>query len=336
MIEASTTLTVSPLPWQQSIWKNLLNASKENRMPHALMFLGPKGVGKTHLAKALIQKLHCQSPDQDLAPCGKCRGCELMAAGTHPDFIKVNPEAEGKAIKVDQIRSMGQFLNGTSFSNGYKIVLINPTEAMNINASNALLKNLEEPAGKSLLILITHSISSVMPTIRSRCQVIRFQVPNIDEASQWLTEKTDDSTLANTLLMLASGAPLLAHQYFEEDRYSDFELVITGLIDLLQGNISVINLAQRWSDLELIWLVDNLLNWITIWIAALVGEKRTNLELITNIINILRADSLPRLVHFSDQLLILKKNLLAGNNPNRQLTIEMLLLDWVGISGQQP
>ena len=144
-----------PYPWQLQEWQQLSQQIAAKKLPHALMFAGAKGIGKRHLAEALAQLLLCLSPIEG-TPCGKCRGCMLNKAQNHPDLIVISPEEGAKGIKVDQVRALIEDLGKTAQQGGYKVVVLEPAEAMNANAANALLKSLEEPAASTLLILVCH------------------------------------------------------------------------------------------------------------------------------------------------------------------------------------
>ena len=144
--------------WQSEQWKKLVGLIEEDRLPHALLLAGVKGIGKFRFAEALAQLLLCDNPVNAVA-CGQCKACQLNLAGTHPDMKYLQPEEGAQMIKVDQVRAVVQFLDQTSQQGGYKVAILSPAEAMNINAANALLKNLEEPAGKTLLILVTDPVA---------------------------------------------------------------------------------------------------------------------------------------------------------------------------------
>lgn len=151
-------------PWQQKEWELLLK--NKHRLPHALLFTGNEGVGKKQFALTFASLLLCKQPN-DAQPCGNCHACHLLKANSHPDLILIEPETN--IIKIDQIRDAISLANETAQQGGYKIFIINPANAMNINAANALLKILEEPAPSTLFILISTLNSRLPATISSRC-----------------------------------------------------------------------------------------------------------------------------------------------------------------------
>ncbi len=202
-------------------------------MPHALLIHGPQGIGKLQLAERLAQARLCESPDPGGEPCGSCPGCRWFAAGSHPDFRLVEPEALARApavadddpapartakpsveIKVDQIRALDEFLNLQSHRGGARVALIHPAEAMNPNAANALLKGLEEPPGRAQFVLVSHRPAQLLATVRSRCVAVPAAMPDPGEAQAWLERQGANS--AAGWLAYASGSPLRALQYAQE------------------------------------------------------------------------------------------------------------------------
>ena len=139
-------------PWQAALWQQL--ASRKQHA-HAYLLHGPAGIGKRALAERLRALLLCHAP-VGLEACGQCKGCHLLAAGTHPDDFVLEPEEVDKAIRVDQVRELVSFVVQTAQLGGRKVVLLEPVEAMNLNAANALLKSLEEPSGNTVLLLVSH------------------------------------------------------------------------------------------------------------------------------------------------------------------------------------
>lgn len=216
-------------PWQNSLWRTL--QAKRERMPHALLIHGPRGIGKLAIAEQLAQSLLCESAEERGKPCGGCDGCRWFLAGSHPDFRRVEPEAlarrtEGSdddaerpsrsakpstGIKVDQIRGLDDFLNLRSHRDGRRVVLVHPAEDLNPNAGNALLKGLEEPPGQALFILVSHRAAGLLATIRSRCVSIPVSVPDPEAAKAWLASQGGPE--ASQWLGFASGAPLRALDY---------------------------------------------------------------------------------------------------------------------------
>ena len=171
-------------PWQDSLWQQLAGRAQH---AHAYLLHGPVGIGKRDLAERLMASLLCQRP-VSLEACGECKSCLLLKAGSHPDNYILEPEEADKAIKVDQVRELVDFVVQTAQLGGRKVVLLEPAEAMNLNAATALLKSLEEPSGNTVLLLISHQPSRLLPTIKSRCVQQGCPLPSEAMSLAWLAQ----------------------------------------------------------------------------------------------------------------------------------------------------
>jgi DNA polymerase-3 subunit delta' len=145
------------------------------RLAQAYSFVGPEGVGKRTTALALAQAVNCLHPQAGEAPdaCGACPACRKIAAGNHPDVALVAP-VEKTVIEIDQIREVAGRATRRAYEGAVKVWILDPADRMQEPAANAFLKTLEEPPGSALFVLITTSPSALLPTIRSRCQEVRF------------------------------------------------------------------------------------------------------------------------------------------------------------------
>lgn len=239
-------------PWQQRVLDGALAALGEARLGHALLLAGPAHMGKLAVAEQLAQRLCCPSPGADGLACGRCRACALFAAGTHPDVHRVSFIPNEKADKlrseivVDQMRDLGHWFSLTPQMGGAQVALISPADAMNLNASNALLKTLEEPSSQRYLLLVTDSPGRLPATIRSRCQRLDFRTPARSEAEAWLGRQGHAPTLAAQALDAARGHPGLAHAWLAEGGLALRRAVHEDLNALAAGKQPVAELAQRW------------------------------------------------------------------------------------------
>lgn len=193
-----------------AIEEKLLHAFNSGHMPHGLIFSGPKGIGKATLAYRLA-KLILTQPN-------------LINSGAHPDLMSVErlydpaKNTYKASVEVSEIRKVTPFLRKTASYGGWRIIIIDDADTMNRSAQNALLKILEEPPEKTLLILVTHRLGTLIPTIRSRTQLINFQ-PLAPDTLQDLLARADhyvtDSDL-QTLITLSGGSFGHAQNYIEE------------------------------------------------------------------------------------------------------------------------
>ncbi|ESY20504.1 DNA polymerase III subunit delta' [Mesorhizobium sp. M1148] len=163
----------------------LAAAYRSGKLPHAVIFAGPIGIGKATLAFHLAHHLlkhpaFDQAPDVFAVPDPASSLFRQIATGAHPGVLHLTRPLNDKTksfktvVTVDEIRKVNRFLSLTSHDGSYRVVIVDPADDMNTNAANALLKNLEEPPSRTLFILIVHAPGSLLPTIRSRCQMVRL------------------------------------------------------------------------------------------------------------------------------------------------------------------
>ncbi|MEG2643785.1 MAG: DNA polymerase III subunit delta', partial [Enterococcus sp.] len=166
MEETEKLETIQPI-----VFRQLQNSFEHGRLAHAYLFEGDQGTGKAALALWFTKHLFCLDL-QDNMPCEKCNNCLRINSREHPDVVEIEPD--GQSIKVDQIRALQSELTKSGFESAKKVVIIHQAEKMNTNSANSLLKFLEEPPANFMIILETQSLGKILPTIRSRCQIIHF------------------------------------------------------------------------------------------------------------------------------------------------------------------
>lgn len=322
-------LDLTPYPWQQPIWQSLQLSMHDDKLPHALLFSGIEGVGKVHLAVLLAHKLMCLTVVSELA-CGKCKSCLLMAAGSHPDLMLIAPEAEGKAIKIDTIRQVNDFLSKTPQQGGRKVVLITPAEAMTGGAANALLKSLEEPAGRAHIVLVSHQTSAVLSTIKSRCRLVTFGQPAAADVLPWLTPLAGSRVAPATLLALAGGAPLRAKALLDGDALELHAQLLAGLQSLFEGTKGPLDLAGEWLTQD----QQQVLRWLQVWVGGLIRNVQWGSDVdqvvdrVAWVDSVFGAGSEVYLHRFYEKVGRARQSLSSGSNPNPQLLMEEIALDW--------
>lgn len=224
-------MSLETLPlWLLPLWQDL--RGRAARLPHALLFCGPEGSGKRLFAEHLARALLCQAPDAQGFSCGRCADCTWLESGNHPDFFTLVPaadeavgeeegdgqeparkeKAKSTQIVIDQVRALQTSLEvgAGGHAGGRRVVIIDPAEAMNLAAANALLKALEEPNGSTVYLLLSNAPRRLLATIRSRCQVLDFPRPAPHQARAWLQSEGVENP---ALLGFASGLPLAARGY---------------------------------------------------------------------------------------------------------------------------
>jgi DNA polymerase-3 subunit delta' len=229
-------------PWLEGHWSFFMQRCENDRLAHALMVAGPSGCGKNSFAAAMAAKLLCL--EEQATACGECRSCKLREGGAHPDFFEIQPEEPGKAIKVDQIRGLIGRLDLTASISKRKVAYIHPADSMNASSANALLKSLEEPAGDTVLILVSDNPGSLPITIRSRCQSIFIGQPDNEVSLDWLKGVSAASgDMLAAALQAAGSSPLTALQYLDSPELDAFGQVREGLATLLArpGAVSMVS-----------------------------------------------------------------------------------------------
>ena len=256
-------------PWQADLWQSLAGRSQQ---AHAYLLHGPAGSGKRAFAEHFAAFLLCKSPAQQ-QPCGQCSACRLYAADTHPDLVRLEPEEEGKGILIASVRELVAKILQTSQQGGRKVVIVEPAEAMTTGAANALLKSLEEPAGATIFLLISHQFSFLLPTIKSRCVLQVCPLPSQPDSVQWLQQQQPALTeeQCQTLLALASGSPLNAQKLLNADVLAIREQVVSGVKQLFKQHSSASELALAWAKIPQELLFD----WFCQWAQLLLRYKMT-------------------------------------------------------------
>lgn len=320
------------VPWAQPLWQRLVLQHQHSTLPHAILLNGHTGIGKSEFAQAFAHLLLCQHP-VNMQPCGQCRSCDLLSSSTHPDLVYLHPEEIGKPIKVDQVRELLHFLHNTAQQGGYRVVVMEPAESMNISSANALLKSLEEPGNNTLLLLVSHQPGQLMPTIRSRCQQITFPLPNAAEACDWLAKEIQQTQeRAAQLLSISHGAPLKARDLYQRDLIALRATFMTSLGDLLKARKTAVAVAEKLFKEDLL----QLLEWIhslLVDIVRLQADAETHRISNTDMQKMLSAVAkkapATQVFGLMDQLQAERVSLMQRHNPNRQLLLESLLLGWV-------
>lgn len=272
--------------WSDLIREQLLGQGFE-KLPHAILLVGPTGVGKTAFSEQLAALLLCESLGPGLAACGECQACLWLDAGNHPDFRRIAPDGDdddeegigektkkrgSNIIRIDQIRELEAFVFVGSHRNGNRVVLITEADAMNASAANALLKILEEPPPMVYFILASSNNKSLLPTIRSRCRVIPFGTPDSDTAATWLIDAGLEKQAAR-YLKLAGGAPMRVAQWKDQRQLAPIDALVDSLIT---PPVDPIVLAARWDGLlkgDGAFRVENLVEGVQRWLFDLAQER---------------------------------------------------------------
>ncbi len=315
-------------PWQKNDWRQLVNYIQQDRIPQALLMSGRQGIGKLHLAKQFAAALMCSQPDEVGLSCGQCQNCRLISANTHPDFLIIEPEEEGKRIVIDQIRTLLTKLTLKPQYDGFRVVIIRPADVINHFAANAFLKCLEEPNDRTLIILVTDQPSKLPITISSRCQKLVIQQPDKEIVLAWLRQQQSNND-SEILLALAQGAPLKANEYQQQNLLQIRNECFESWIKIANHQNNPVLIADKWCKLEL----SELLFWLTSWIIDLTklkfnapDHKFFNPDLIVQLEKLAKTLELEQL--YKQYYLVINSRQRLHSQLNQQLILEELLIQW--------
>ncbi len=232
---------------QERVLGYLKAALSRGRLAHAYLFLGPEGVGKESVARALAAALNCTDPREDGDACGQCPSCKRLAAGTNPDFLVIRPTSRDRPpkVKIDQIRELRRLTAYPPVAGDWRVALIKPGDQMKDEAVNALLKTLEEPPAQHLLILTAGVEADLFPTVVSRCQKLAFTPLPYPLITEELTRRGLSPTQATLLAALSGGSLGRALALEPEDLLRQRQQVLTDLEALSQGNVTA---ALDWAQ----------------------------------------------------------------------------------------
>ncbi len=317
-------------PWQYSQWGALSQQFLQQRIPHALLCRGAKGLGKSQFARQLAMKLLCDHPDE--AACEKCDSCHLFLSDNHPDFYLLSPLEKQKTIKIDQIREVIAKLAQTSHRKAYQVVLIEPAESLTTASSNALLKTLEEPLGQVIFILVAHQLNTIPATIISRCQSVYFHCPAPELVLPWLMQQTGvNREQATTLLQLSSGAPLLAVDRADSAYQMLRQQLLKGLWQLCQGSETPQAVAEPLLKQDVMTSLDLLFTLIMDVFRLSLNMPDCsiqNQDYKKQLHKLRDKVSLEGLAHYLPSCLRMRQRLHAMSGLNVQLALEELLIRW--------
>jgi DNA polymerase-3 subunit delta' len=184
---------------------------------HAYLFAGPPGLGRRTLALRFAQALNCPTPRESGVPCGECRDCKQIESMRHADLTIVQSEAEGGILKVDQIREARKTLILKPYMSKYRVALFLRFQEAKDNAANALLKTLEEAPSYAVLILTADSPEQLLPTIVSRCEVLRLRPLSVDEVQRELESRGLENSRARLIAHISGGRMGYALRLTEND-----------------------------------------------------------------------------------------------------------------------
>ena len=312
----------NPIIGHQQIVEQLQHTVASDRIAGAYLFVGPTGVGKETVARYFAQLIFCEQEAQPPIVCGECLACRKVDSGNHPDLQFIRPE--GSLLKIGQIRELQKQIIYEPLEASRKVYILTDVERMNAEAENCLLKTLEEPPASSVLILLTSNIRALLPTTRSRCQILQFHLMPTQELTEILMERFSVAPeQATTLAITADGAIGKALTQLEKG-----DILAEEVPEILKATdrLAAFRLAEHFKDNP-----DTLGELVTWYRDLLFLQQGAPNDLITHIHSLRELQSIvPRYSRLRLQQAIQTvfdtKSLIENTNTNATLALEVMCL----------
>ncbi len=303
---------------------------------HAYLFSGPPGLGRRTLALRFAQALNCPQPLALGEPCGKCRTCQQIERMQYTDLAVIQAEKEGGTLKVEQIRSVRQSLVLKPYQGKYRVALFLRFQEANANAANALLKTLEEAPAHVILLLTADTPEQLLPTITSRCEILRLRPLPVETVEAYLKDRSVDESTARLLAHVSGGRPGYALCLMQDRDALEFR---TRRLDDLQSLLKSTR-RERFAYAEKLTdrknegrerFRETLQLWLGFWrdvLLCVAGSDTplTNVDRTTESESLAKQLSLPEVLRLvADAEVAIEK---LEQNVNPRLLAEVLLLDW--------
>jgi DNA polymerase III subunit delta' len=309
---------------------------RRDSVRHAYLFCGPSGLGRRTLALRFTQALNCLNPAAPGEPCGKCKPCQQIERMQYTDLSVIQAEKEGGTLKVEQVRAIRQSLVLKPYQGKYRVALFLRFQEANANAANALLKTLEEAPAHVILILTADSPEQLLPTIVSRCEVIRLRPLPVETVEAYLLQQGANNDAARLLAHVSGGRPGYALRLMQDRQALEFRSKrLDDLNSLLKSTrrerfTYAEKLTDRRKEAEEQFR-GTLQVWLSFWRDVLLStggaatplinlDRRAEIEALAGRLSLAQAR---RLVSDAEEAIDKLER-----NVNARLLAEVLLLDW--------
>lgn len=240
-------VTSKVYPWQKTTWDTL--TTRFPNIGHGLLFYGKEGCGKHAFAKHFLAWVLCLNK-QFHGACGECSSCQWLKSDTHPNYVHITTDEENKKqnakIKIEKIRDLLPFVQQTG--EGWRVILIEPAEALNLASSNALLKTLEEPGERVVLILLADHYLKLPATIRSRLQHFALDRISYEQATSYLNEHLSEiaEVQPDLLLGLSNDMPLQAIEIAKSDWFTKRQIFLNDWLKIVAQKNMPLFFSGKW------------------------------------------------------------------------------------------
>jgi DNA polymerase-3 subunit delta' len=313
---------------------------RRDSVRHAYLFTGPPGLGRRTLALRFAQALNCPNQAALGEPCGKCKTCQQIERMQYPDLVVIQAEKEGGTLKVEQIRSVRQSLSLKPYQGKYRIALFLRFQESNPNAANALLKTLEEAPAHVILLLTADTAEQLLPTIVSRCEILRLRPLPVEMVESYLKKQDTDEPTAHLLAHISGGRPGYALRLMQDKEALKFRATrLDELQTLLRSTrrerfVYAEKLTDRKHELDERFR-ETLLMWLSFWRDVLLRAAGSASPLVN-------VDYTAGIEALAARLTLAEATRLVSDaegaidklerNVNARLLAEVTLLDWPKIS----
>jgi len=304
----------------QKQWKFLKKLAEAGKLPHAFLFSGQDQLGKKTLAIEFIKFLNCRSIKK---PCQVCRSCQDIQKGIYPDSILVKPDPSRKEIQISQIRNLIKELSLCSYSSSFKTAILDKSHLMSREAQNCFLKFLEEPKGRTLLILITEYPQLLLPTILSRVQKLNFFPVKDADIENYLVAQGLSKEKAEHFSSFSFGKPGMAFNFLlDSQKLKNQEKLISDLVKISNSDLAfrfryAKNLSEKDADVKAKEVLDTWLRYFRkVFLSRLVRKEKAE---IFNQYSLSKMKEIIKLIQSTSFLI-------STTNVNSRLALEMLLI----------
>lgn len=316
-------MSVEAIPaWFRPAITEVEAAHAAGRLAHGLLIHEDPGAGGLQLARWVAQLVNCR--ERKRAPCGECQECRWIAADQHPDVTRLSPLEDSAYILVDAVRDLIAELSLTTHGQGYKVAILSPADALYLNAAQSLLKTLEEPAGRTLLLLVASQPARLPATIRSRCSKLRLRGPTREAAAKYLEAARGPGPWLDALAATGAGP----FELLEADPAALARLrseTLNTLADIGSGKIQPPGVAARWGEKNQLPHMPVRLACLESWVTDRILET-ASIRDATHLSGQGLQSNIRRLFELSDAIRDMRK--LSLTPINKTMAMESLLWRW--------